>query len=119
MIEEVETPVTTDVPTTIEVDTTTTVPKVTTTTERQPPRPPEPAPTIDVPAPAPIDPPTAEEPAASGSAPRRVPPSAEVDKALEGLRPYVKTPYPIGPAQVAEAGDKVCTAFDEARASRR
>ncbi len=115
VIEEVETPVTTDVPTTIEVVTTTTVAEVTTTTQRQAPRPPEPAPTTDVPAPAPPAPPTVEEPPASGSGPRRVPSSAEVDQALEGLRPYVQTPFPIGPAQVAEAGDKVCTAFDEGK----
>lgn len=114
VIEEVEVPVTTVVPTTSEIVTTTAVPEVT-TTQRQAPRPPEPAPTIDVPAPAPIDRPTAEEPPASGSAPRQVPSSAEVNEALECLRPYVQTPFPIGPAQVAEAGDKVCTAFDEGK----
>ncbi len=115
VIEEVETPVTTAVPTTNEVVTTTTVPEVTTTTQRLAPPPPEPAPAIDVPAPAPVDPPPAEEPAAPRSTPRRVPTSAEVDQALEGLRPYVQTPFPIGAAQVAEAGDKVCTAFDEGK----
>ncbi|MBW3643405.1 MAG: DUF732 domain-containing protein, partial [Actinobacteria bacterium] len=45
--------------------------------------------------------------------PRRVPSSTEVDQALEGLRPYVRSIFSPGPAQVAEAGDKICTALDE------
>lgn len=66
-----------------------------------------PAPT----SPAPVADPV--EPAAPRVVPRRQPSSAEVDRALEGLRPYVRSIFSPGPAQVAEAGDKICTAFDE------
>lgn len=107
-------PGTTEVPPTT-VASTPTEPKVTTTV---PPVSSEPAPLSaqeSEPAPAPADPPAVEEAPASSAVPRRVPSSAEVDEALEGLRPYVQSVFSPGPAQVAEAGDKVCTAFDEGK----
>ena len=47
--------------------------------------------------------------------PRRQPSGAEVDQAIAGLRPYVRSLFPVNPthAQVAELGDNICTAFDE------
>lgn len=75
------------------------------------PPPVEPPPVVVVepvlPAPAPAPPPA--------TVPRRQPTSAEIDRAIAGLRPYVRSLLPINPthAQVAELGDKICTAFDE------
>lgn len=107
-------PITTEAPATTVVATTT-EPKVTTTV---PPVSPERAPVPaeeSEPAPAPVDPPAVDEAPASSAVPRRVPSSAEVDEALDGLRPYVQSVFSPGPAQVAEAGEKVCTAFDEGK----
>ena len=104
-----EVPPPVEVPTTV-AEVTTTAPPVTTA--------PQPAPVEDVavPDPAPIEaPPATVEPPASGAVPRREPSSAEVAQALEGLRPYVQSVFSPGPEQVAEAGEKICTAFDEGR----
>ena len=91
----------------------TTVPEVTTTVPPLTTAPPPP-PVEAVADPAPVEaPPAPVEPPASGSVPRREPSSAEVAQALEGLRPYVQSVFSPGPDQVAEAGDKICTAFDE------
>ena len=49
---------------------------------------------------------------ASGVA-RRIPSSAEVLQAIKTLPQYVKTLIKPTPAQVAELGNRVCTAFDE------
>ncbi len=76
----------------------------------EPRQPAEPPPEVVVhiaPVPAP--------PPAPTTVPRRQPTSAEIDQAIAGLRPYVRSLLPINPthAQVAELGDKICTAFDE------
>ena len=53
------------------------------------------------------------EPTEPAPVPRRQPSEAEVDAALEGLRPFVRSIFSPGPSHVADAGDRVCTAFDE------
>ena len=62
----------------------------------------------------------AATPAASAATPlvptgvaRRTPSAAEVQQALKTLPQYVKTIIKPTAAQVAELGDRVCTAFDE------
>lgn len=54
-------------------------------------------------------------PPAPVTVPRRQPSAAEVEQAIAGLRPYVRSLFPVNPthAQVAELGDNICTAFDE------
>ncbi len=79
----------------------------------EPRQPAEPPPEVVVPAPVPAPPP------APTTVPRRQPTSAEIDQAIAGLRPYVRSLLPINPthAQVAELGDKICTAFDEGQSA--
>ncbi|HVM14865.1 MAG TPA: DUF732 domain-containing protein [Egibacteraceae bacterium] len=81
--------------------------------EEKPDAPPPPPPTAAVapPAPQPAAPPPA--PPAHSPVPRRQPSPAEVQQALDGLKRYVDSVFAPSPAQVAEAGDKVCTAFDQ------
>lgn len=75
------------------------------------PPPPPPAPPVNIaPAAAPAPPPA---PTANPVVPRRQPSPAEVQQALDGLEPYVDSVFSPSAAQVAEAGAKVCTAFDE------
>ena len=57
--------------------------------------------------------PAATAPAAPVKVPRRVPSAAEVDTAIATLPQYVRTPFTPTPAQVAQLGDQVCTAFDQ------
>lgn len=54
-------------------------------------------------------------PSAPVQVPRRQPSAAEVEQAIAGLRPYVRSLFPVSPthAQVAELGNNICTAFDE------
>lgn len=78
----------------------------------QSPPPPAPAPVQASPA-APAPPPPPPPPTADPVVPRRHPSPAEVQRALDGLDPYVDSVFSPTAAQVAEAGDKVCTAFDE------
>lgn len=63
----------------------------------------EPVVNVVVPPPAPV------------TVPRRQPSAAEVEQAIAGLRPYVRSLFPVNPthAQVAELGNNICTAFDE------
>lgn len=90
------------------------VPEVTTTAPPAPPAPgPAPVEEVSPPEPASTDAPVAPSEPVPAPAARRVPSSAEVEQALEGLKPYVQSVFSPGPAQVAEAGDKVCTALDE------
>lgn len=73
-----------------------------------------PAPPASSPSAAPAAAPTAPAaPMAPTPVARRQPSPAEVQQALDGLERYVDSPFAPSPAQVAEAGDKVCTAFDE------
>ena len=64
-------------------------------------------------APAP-GPRPAPGPAAPTLAPRTQPTGGQISQAIQGLRPYVFLFSP-SPAQVVQAGDKVCTAFDEGK----
>lgn len=104
------------------------VPVVPVTVTEGPTPPPPPAPSTSVPAspapevataePVPADPdpePTPDRAEATESAPvpRRQPSDAEVEAALEGLRPFVRSIFSPGPSHVADAGDRVCTALDE------
>lgn len=102
-----EAPVTTEPPTTVP-EVTITAPPV---TAAPAPPPPEDA-AVEAP---PAEAPPAPEAPASGAVPRRVPSGDEVSQALEGLKPFIQSPFSPGAAQVAEAGEKVCTAFDEGR----
>ena len=63
----------------------------------------EPVINVFVPPPAPV------------MVPRRQPSAAEVEQAIAGLRPYIRSLFPVNPthAQVAELGNNICTAFDE------
>lgn len=63
----------------------------------------EPVTNVFVPPPAPV------------MVPRRQPSAAEVEQAIAGLRPYIRSLFPVNPthAQVAELGGNICTAFDE------
>lgn len=67
-------------------------------------------PAVSTPAAAPGAP---AAPVAHTAVPRRQPSPAEVQQALDGLAPYVDSVFTPTAAQVHEAGDKVCTAFDE------
>ncbi len=100
-------PPTTEIPTGIAPppEVTTTVPPPTTSV-------PHPEPEVSAPESVLPEADDSTEPPPS-TVPRRVPSSTEVDQALEGLRPYVRSIFSPGPAQVAEAGDKICTAMDE------
>ena len=46
---------------------------------------------------------------------RRQPSSAEVQEAIEGVKPYVESLFPVSPtpAQVDQLGNNICTAFDQ------
>lgn len=68
-----------------------------------------------VPEPGPVVEPETVPEVAAASVPRRQPSVAEVDQAIAGVRQYVRSLLPISPthAQVAELGDKICTALDE------
>ncbi|MGH9188511.1 MAG: hypothetical protein ACRD0Q_00530 [Acidimicrobiales bacterium] len=58
---------------------------------------------------------SAQAPApASTIAPRTQATSAQINQAIQGLRPYVFLFSP-SPAQVTQAGDQVCTAFDQGK----
>lgn len=84
---------------------------------------PAPEPAVEPPPPAPrpevVEAPVAVAPPAPPPGPvpvpRRQPSAAEVDRAIAGVRPYVRSLLPVNPthAQVAELGDKICTAFDQ------
>lgn len=106
-----EAPATTVAPTTVPP---TTVAHSTTPTTRAPvkatPTTTAPATTV-APAPAAAAAPAA--PAAPTKAPRRVPSAAEVNSAIATLPQYVSTIFTPSPAQVAQLGDQVCTAFDQ------
>jgi hypothetical protein len=52
-------------------------------------------------------------PAAPAKVARRVPSAAEVSQAIATLPQYVNTIFTPTPAQVAQLGDQVCTAFDQ------
>lgn len=52
-------------------------------------------------------------PAAPVAVPRRVPSAAEVQQAITTLPQYIHTILTPTPAQVAQLGDQVCTAFDQ------
>jgi hypothetical protein len=52
-------------------------------------------------------------PAAPVTVPRRVPSTAEVSQAIATLPQYVSTIFTPTPAQVAQIGNEVCTAFDQ------
>lgn len=109
-------PTTTAAPPTTEAPTTTTMPEVTTTAPPTAEPEPSSAPVADIVVPEPTaatEPVAPTEPMASSAVPRRVPSSAEVDQALVGLKPFVQSVFSPGRDQVAEAGDKICTALDE------
>jgi hypothetical protein len=55
----------------------------------------------------------AAAPAGPVKVPRRVPSPAEVQQAIATLPQYVSTILTPSPAQVAQLGDQVCTAFDQ------
>jgi hypothetical protein len=57
--------------------------------------------------------PAAATPAAPAKVARRVPSAAEVNQAIAAMPQYVSTIFTPTPAQVAQLGDQVCTAFDQ------
>jgi hypothetical protein len=57
--------------------------------------------------------PAAAAPAAPAKVARRVPSAAEVNQAIAAMPQYVSTIFTPTPAQVAQLGDQVCTAFDQ------
>lgn len=65
---------------------------------------------VSTPPPAPTAP---AAPVTTTAAPRQQPSAAAVQQALDGLDAYVDSVFTPTAAQVHEAGDKVCTAFDE------
>lgn len=76
-----------------------------------PPAPPAPSqPTASTPPPAPEAP---AAPVTTTAVARQQPSAAAVQQALDGLDPYVDSVFSPTAAHVQEAGDKVCTAFDE------
>lgn len=99
-----------------------TVPPVTepaqpTEPEPQPVAPPAPRPPVEQ-APGVVAEPVIDvlaPPPAPAMVPRRQPSVAEIDQAIAGLRPFVRSLLPINPthAQVSELGGNICTAFDE------
>ncbi|HTJ73982.1 MAG TPA: hypothetical protein VL337_01330 [Acidimicrobiales bacterium] len=69
--------------------------------------------TTAAPAPAAAAAAPAAAPAAPATVARRVPSAAEVSQAIATLPQYVSTIFTPTPAQVAQLGDQVCTAFDQ------
>jgi hypothetical protein len=69
--------------------------------------------TTGAPAPAAAAAAPAAAPAAPAKVARRVPSAAEVSQAIATLPQYVSTIFTPTPAQVAQLGDQVCTAFDQ------
>ena len=102
-------PPTTAPPTTVTKATTpTTKAPVATTRTTQAPAPVADAVAAPVAAAAPV-----ASPAGPVKVPRRVPSAAEVQQAIATLPQYVSTILTPSPAQVAQLGDQVCTAFDQ------
>lgn len=105
-----EAPATTVAPTTVPL--TTAAPVKTTPTTKAPVKT---TPTTKAPT-ATVSPAAAATPAAVAAptkAARRVPSAAEVNQAIATLPQYVSTIFTPTPAQVAQLGDQVCTAFDQ------
>ena len=108
-----EAPITTVAPTT--VPPTTAVPATTPTTKAPVKATPTTKATTTTVAPSPAAAAAAAPaaPAAPTQAARRVPSAAEVNQAIATLPQYVSTIFTPTPAQVAQLGDQVCTAFDQ------